>query len=128
MKLVGWERDIIERKIWAKLDSGVLSEVKGPPQCIHGMFVVPKDDGGGRTVINCSKPEGKCFNNHTKPVRKKFHYLGVDNVVDMLEKSDYLSSIDIKDTYRAVSIHLAGLPKQGIRWRFQGAEQETYGG
>ena len=83
-------------------------------------------EGGGRAVIDCSKPKGKSVNDYTKSVCNKFSYLGAGNMVEMLEKNDHLCSIDIKDAYRAVSIHLADCPKQGIKWRFGGAEEYSY--
>ena len=43
---VDWENNIIEKKLLAEIESGVISVVESPPMCVHGVFVVPKDGGG----------------------------------------------------------------------------------
>lgn len=120
------ENEIIESRLQAELHNGLLIEVDKPPACVHGIFVVPKDDGGGRTVIDCSKPDSGSVNNYTAGVAPKFKYLGIDDVVDLLERNDYLASIDIKDAYRAVQIHPDHRTLQGLRWLFNGNTSETY--
>ncbi len=74
--------------------------------------------GGGRLVIDCSKPRGSSVNRATDTVAPSFKYKSVDNVVEVLELGDFLSSIDIKDAYRAVHIHPSSRPFQGIKWEF----------
>ena len=115
-----WESNIIERKLRAEIQQGILSVVKEPPACIHGVFVVPKDDGGGRAVVDCSQPPDRSVNNYTASVSCKFSYNGVEDVVDVIEIGDHLASIDIKDAYRAVPIHPVDRSKQGIKWEFSG--------
>ena len=63
------------------------------------MFVVPKEGGGGRLIIDCSKPHGGSVNCHFDKIASKFKYLSVDNILDCLQPGDFLASIDIKDTY-----------------------------
>ena len=90
------------------------------------LFIVPKDDGGGRAVIDCSRPEGRAVNNFTSTVTCKFRYLGLDNVVTELAVGDYLASVDIKDAYCAFSIHPEDRQRTGIKWAFSAEEKESY--
>ena len=53
-----WERTIIEDRLNAELESGILTRPESAPTCVHGIFVVIKDGGGGRSIIDCSKPRG----------------------------------------------------------------------
>ena len=53
----GWDIDLTEEKLLSELDRGLLSRVDAPLDCVHSLFVVPKDGGGGRIVIDCSKPK-----------------------------------------------------------------------
>ena len=124
-RMSGWEHDLIEEKFRFELGEGMITEV-ATPQCIHGVFVVPKDDGGGRSVIDCSRPRGKSVNEATGTIASKFKYKGVDDVVEMLQRDDFLSSIDIKDAYRAVHIHPGDRTKQGLKWKFKGERVFTY--
>ena len=121
-----WESDLIESKLKSELEGGMLTVVKDRPRCTHGIFVVPKDDGGGRAVVDCSKPDDVAVNNFTSEVSRKFSYLGVDDVVEMLEVGDWLAAIDIKDAYRAVAIHPEDRDRQGISWLFKGEAGETF--
>ena len=121
-----WENTIIEDKLLAEIESGVISVVDEPPMCIHGVFVVPKDGGGGRSVVDCSKPYGESVNSATATVASTFKYRGVDEVIEGLRCTDYLASIDIKDAYRAVHIHPRDRRKQGLKWKFKGCANYTY--
>ena len=124
--LTMWERDLIGEKLKAGLAAGMISEVEEEPTCIHAMFVVPKDGGGGRVVVDCSKPKSSSVNNATSSVASKFKYLGVNHVVDLIEKGDYLSSTDIKDAYKAVQIYPGHRGRQGLCWRFAAGEDYKY--
>ena len=84
------------------------------PICTHGVFVVPKQDGGGRVVVDCSKPKNNSVNNSTKFVKLKFSYKTISNVTELLEQGDYIGTVDIKDAYRAVSIHPNDHKFQGL--------------
>ena len=52
--------------------------------------MVPKDEGGGRSVVGCSKPAEISVNNCTMGVAPKFKYKGLDDVVEDLEREDML--------------------------------------
>ena len=54
---------------------------------MYGIFVVLKDDGGGgRSVVDCSKPPNHSVNSCTSSVAPKFKYKGLDDVVEHLER------------------------------------------
>ena len=54
--LTMWERDLIGDKLRTELSAGMISELE-KTNCIHAMFVVPKDEGGGSLVVDCSQPK-----------------------------------------------------------------------
>ena len=115
-------RGIIQGKLEGEIDRGCISVVGQPPQCVHNIFCVPKDDGGGRAIVDCSRPRGSSVNDFTDAVSVKFSYNSVDDVVEFMEQGDYMSTIDIKDAYRAVSIHPRDRERQGLHWVFQGRD------
>lgn len=86
----------------------------------------PKGGWGGRLVIDCSKPRDRSVNSATSEVAHTFKYLSVDNVIDNLERGDHLSSIDIKDAYRAVQINPRDRIRQGLKWKFRDDDRVRY--
>ena len=114
-------REIIDQQLLKELDQGMISQVEEKPSCIHNIFCVPKGTGG-MCVIDCSRPKGKSINNHTEEVSTKFKYNSVDNVVEFLEVGDFMSTIDLKDAYRALAIHPSDRTKQGLIWNFKKAD------
>ena len=79
--------------------------------------MVPKTSGEGYcTVINCSKPAGHFVNNYVDEVSKTCSQLGVNDLVKMLIKGDFITTIDIKDAYRAISIHPEDHSQQVMQW------------
>ena len=98
----------------------MLEIVSYTPDCIHNLFCVPKDDGDGHTIVDCSKPLNKSVNQYIKTIAAKFSYNSVDTVVNNLQMADWLSIVDIKDAYRAVSIHSDDIKKQGLVWNLLG--------
>ena len=79
-----WGEGIIREKFQSELASGNIAQVTWELCCSNTVFVVPKDDGGGRTVVDCSKPEGQSVNQHTDGMSAKFSYKGLDNVTNIL--------------------------------------------
>ena len=69
------------------------------PDCIHNLFCVPKDDGDGRTTVDCSKPLNKSVNQYVDTITSTFSYNSVDTVVNNMQVADWLSIVDIKDAY-----------------------------
>ena len=121
-----WERGIIEDKLKDEMSRGILLKSESKPTCVHSIFVVPKDDGGGRSMVDCSKLVSFSINSFTKGVAPQFRYKGLNDVVENLEKGDMLASIDIKDTHRAVHIHPSHWERQGLKWVFMGEDTPTY--
>ena len=115
-------RGMIQGKLEGEIDRGCISVVDQAPPCVHNIFCVPKDDGGGRAIVDCSRPKGRSVNDFTDTVAVKFSYKSVDEVVELMEQGDYMSTIDIKDAYRAVSIHPRDRERQGLHWIFRGKE------
>ncbi len=64
---------------------------------ISSMFIVPKKDGGNRTVINL-KPLNQFL------VYEHFKMEGIHMLRDLLKQDDYLVKIDLKDAYLTVPI------------------------
>ena len=109
-----WESTIIEEKFRAEERQNYISSVEAVPICTHDVFVVPKGDGGGRVVVDCSRPKHVSVNNSTDSVKLKFSYKSLSNVTDLLQQGDYLATLDIKDAYRAVNIHPSNRKFQGL--------------
>ena len=112
------DKDIIQTKLLTEIDRGCISVVDQPPTCVHNIFCVPKEDGGGRAIVDCSRPAGESVNLFTDAVAVKFSYKSVDHVAQAMEKGDYMATLDIKDAYRAVSIHPRDRERQGLHWAF----------
>ena len=113
------DRAIITDKLLSEIDRGCISIVDTAPKCTHDIFCVPKEGGGGRSIVDCSKPMDTSVNNYVDEVAVRFSYNSVDSVAEVMEAGDYLSTIDIKDAYRAVSIHPRDRDRQGLHWNFE---------
>ena len=109
---------VVTEKLKGEIDRGCVSVVCDRPSCVHDIFCVPKEGGGARAIVDCSKPTGCSVNSHTDQVSVKFRYKSVDNVAELMERGDYLSTVDIKDAYRAIAIHPRDRDRQGLHWDF----------
>ena len=47
---------------------GISLRAESKPICLHGIFVVPKNEGGGQSMVDCSKPVSLSVNNFMKGV------------------------------------------------------------
>ena len=56
----------------------------------------------------------------------RFSYNSVDTVTELMQKSDYMSTLDIQDAYRAIVIHPHDSRRQGFAWRFTGEGRVMY--
>ena len=115
------DREVITDKLLAEIDRGCVSVVDEAPTCIHDIFCIPKEGGGSRSIVDCSKPAVHSVNNYVDEVAVRFSYNSVDDVAAAMERGDYLSTVDIKDAYRAVSIHPRDRDRQGLHWDFDPA-------
>ena len=112
------DRETITDKLLAEIDRGCISVVDAPPKCVHDIFCIPKEGGGTRSIVDCSKPEGSSVNNFTNEVSVKFSYNSVDDVAEAMTQGDFLATTDIKDAYRAICIHPRDRGRQGLHWDF----------
>ena len=60
------------------------------PDCSHMVFIIPKDDRGERTVVDCSKLHRDSVIGYTQHVSAKFSYKCLDDVTECLEVGDFL--------------------------------------
>lgn len=109
--------------VYNEIANGMLKIVDQKPKCVHSLGAVSKPDGGIRPITDCSLPEGKCINEKMDGLVKSFKFKNVDDVVNMTEEGDYISVVDIKSAYRAVSVNPDHTDLQGIRWQIDGEEK-----
>ena len=76
----------ISDKLEGEIRDGSISVINEIPTCVHDIFWVPKDGGGGRTIVDCSRPDGASVNNFTDQVCIKFSYNSVDSVTEVMER------------------------------------------
>ena len=62
------------------------------------MLLVPKNDGGGRPVINLKALNSFIFNSHFR--MEDLHLLK-----DLLSESNFMSKVDLKDVYFCVPLY-----------------------
>lgn len=97
-----------------------ISRVAFTPHCIHALGAVPKPDGNIRPITDCSRPVDRSVNFHCDSLVTEFHYMSVEDVVDILLPGDYMAVIDIKAAYRAVMIDPSHPKYAGFRWTLDG--------
>ena len=68
---------------------------------------------GASPRLDCIKPAGRSVNNYVDEVSQQFSYLGLNDLITMFIKGDFIANIDIKDAYRAISIHPSD---QAMQW------------
>ena len=111
----------ISKRLSTELDSRFISIADTPARCVHNVFTVPTSTGDGlRTIMDCSKPADHSVNNFVDEISKTFSYKGVDDLVYNMREYDFIATLDIKDTHRAMSIHPSDCPFQAIRWDMGG--------
>ena len=111
--------EAMNEKLQRELDLGRITYAPSMPDCVHGMFAIPKRDSDGmRGIVDCSKPAGASVNMHTGSVATHFSYNSVDDVVSIMEPGGFIAIIDIADAYRSVANHPTDRCRQGLRWDF----------
>lgn len=106
-----------------EISNGMLEVVSEKPMSIHSLGAVDKPDGGIRPITDCSLPVGKCINDNMEGLTRNFSFKSVDDVVNKMNHNDYITVVDIKSAYRAVSIDPEHSKLQGIRWEVDGEEK-----
>ena len=104
----------------------VLGPFDSPPlpnfRC-SGLGLVPKQDGGWRTIYHLSAPPGKSINDFINPDTYTLTYCSVDNafaIVNLLGPGTLLSKIDLKMHFasyqlgKQTGIYLAYFGKESI--------------
>jgi hypothetical protein len=91
--------EIVSTEIDKLLMKGAIKEVDAvEDQFISNLFLVPKKDGSFRPVINLKKLNLFVEYHHFKQENLSF-------VLDIIQKNDYLTSIDLTDAYFSISIN-----------------------
>ena len=90
---------LITAEVHELLGKGAISLVQGDAGgFISQIFIVPKKDGGYRSVINL-----RALNNYI--LEEHFKMEGFHMVKEMIRPQDWLVKIDLKDAYLLVPIH-----------------------
>ncbi|KAK6034742.1 reverse transcriptase [Cooperia oncophora] len=93
------ESDLLSVEVQEMLDKNAIEEIPWSSEVwTSKIFVIPKKDGGNRTIINL-----KPLNRYIKTYHFKLESIGMIKV--LLEKHDYMAKIDLKDAYFSVPIH-----------------------
>lgn len=90
-------RDRIEKKLVNELLEERISIINEILLCTHGIFWIPKEWGGGRAIVDYSRPDKLSLNNFTTDIAMKFTYNSCDNMVSLMEKDDFMSIMDISN-------------------------------
>ena len=101
----------------------VLGPFDSPPlpnfRC-SGLGLVPKQDGGWRTIYHLSAPLGKSINDFINPDTYTLTYCSVDDafaIVNLLGPGTLLSKIDLKNAFRLIPVRQADWNLLGICWQ-----------
>ncbi|CAC5367588.1 unnamed protein product [Mytilus coruscus] len=91
--------EIISVEVQKLLAKGTIKEVDSlENQFISNIFLVPKKDGSSRPVINLKNVNNFVAYHHFKQEHLSF-------VLDVIQRDDYLTSIDLTDAYFSISIN-----------------------
>ncbi|PIO58674.1 reverse transcriptase [Teladorsagia circumcincta] len=91
--------DLLNIEVAKLLEKRAIEEIPWSSKVwTSSIFVIPKKDGGTRTVINL-RPLNKFI--------KHYHFKleSIHMIRDLLERNDFMAKIDMKDAYFSVPIH-----------------------
>ena len=88
-------------------------------------FCSSEGGGGGCSVVDCSKPEGGSVDAWTNTMAPKFKCKGIDDVIVIWERGDFMICIDIKDAYKAFHFNPEHRTRQGMKWQFKCEDHAT---
>ena len=101
----------------------ILGPFNAPPlpnlRC-SGLGIVPKHDGGWRTIYHLSAPVGFSIHDFIDPSAYTLNYCTVDDaysIVNKLGPGTLLSKIDLKNAFRLIPVRPADWNLLGIFWR-----------
>ena len=110
------EQKMVSEEVEKLLLKQAVRQVKNAPnQFLSDIFLVPKKDGSLCPVINL-----KPLNHYIR--RQKFKMEGAKVIKDILQKGDWMVSIDLKDAYLSVAV--AEEYRQLLRFRWKGTLYE----
>lgn len=90
---------MVSKEVKQLVDKGAIEEVEDFSDAfISNIFLVRKEDVNLRPIIN-QKYLNECVEyNHFKQENLTY-------VLELIQKNDYLTSVDLKDAYYSVSVH-----------------------
>lgn len=102
----------IKSEITSHLQLGAINEVPpAPDQYVSRIFIVKKRNGNDRMIIDLSS-----LNNHITKV--SFRMEGTDSIKNLLQKDDFMVSIDLSDAFFSVPLHPSS--KKFVTFEFNG--------
>ena len=115
---------ILDNALAQECNAGrILGPFDNPPlpdfRC-SGLRLVPKHDGGWRTIYHLSAPHGNSINDYIKPDDHTLSYCSVDDayaILNLLGTGALMSKIDLKNAFCLIPVHLNDWNLLGICWR-----------
>lgn len=104
------EEKFVDSEIKNLQQAKAIIPVPYKPWCVSPIGCTPKRGGGFRLITDLRK-----FNAICKP--PKFVDEGIDTVISLLEKNDYLVTADIKNGFLHIPVHKAHQTYLGIKWK-----------
>lgn len=102
---------LVQNEVDVLLAKGAIKKVQNPfDEFISNIFLVPKKDGTSRPKINL-----KNLNEFVE-----YHHFKQENLqsaLQLIEKDDFLTSIDLKDAYFSISINPDFQKDLTFRWK-----------
>ena len=89
--------EFIQKEIGRLLSIGAIEICQMKPRFISPLNVVPKKNGSYRLITNL-----KCLNESV--ARKSYRNEDIRTTLDLVEKDDMMSSIDLKDCFLHISV------------------------
>ena len=115
---------ILDNTLLQECNAGrILGPFDTPPlpdfRC-SGLGLVPKHDGGWRTIYHLSAPHGNSINDYINPEDYTLSYCSVDDayaILNLLGTGALMSKIDLKNAFRLIPVHPNDWNLLGICWR-----------
>ena len=115
---------ILDNTLAQECNAGrILGPFDNPPLpdfCCSGLGLVPKHDGGWRTIYHLSAPHGNSINDYINPDDYTLSYCSVDDafaILNLLSTGALVSKIDPKNAFRLIPVHPNDWNLLGICWR-----------
>ena len=90
-----------------------------PPLPCSGLGVVPKKDGGWRTICDLSSPAGSSINDFIDPTSFSLHYCTIDPaaaILNTLGPGALMGKMDLKNAFRLLPVRRLDWHLLGIFW------------